>query len=356
MARKRMIDPGFWSDEKIIELSFMERLLFIGYWNFADDNGVHVYSLKSLKAEIFPADDLPLSTINNLLNGLIEKHLLLSYHNEEYLFCPMWAKHQTINKPQTSSNPLPPIGSYDQQKKLYAEGKIRGVILRFLNKAEPLPEHYGNNTVTLLPNRIEENRSEEKGREEVNARAREETPPPSQPPIILIRVFEKEFGRPLSPIEIDRIRKWEEDTAPEVVVEALKRAVLLGKFNFKYIDSILLEWEKNNIRTVREVLEHEARFREKVDRSKGCSPNSKPDIALVNRQVQDDAKKLGEAIESAAFGINFELEPLFAANSNPAPEEILKIINHPKFNYDDPRIKEGALKKLGLEKYVDKGA
>jgi len=56
MARKRMIDPGYWSDDKIIELEPIQRLLFIGMWNFADDAGVLKYSPKQIKARIFPAD------------------------------------------------------------------------------------------------------------------------------------------------------------------------------------------------------------------------------------------------------------------------------------------------------------
>lgn len=77
----------------------------------------------------------------------------------------------------------------------------------------------------------------------------------------LYRIFEKEFGRPLSPIEIDQIEKWLEDTEhEELVLEALRRAVLMGKHNFKYIDSILLEWKKNNLRTPRDIEKYDQEF------------------------------------------------------------------------------------------------
>lgn len=77
--------------------------------------------------------------------------------------------------------------------------------------------------------------------------------------------FEKEFGRPLSPLEIEQVSIWltEHQGKTEFVLEALKRAVLRGKHNFKYIDSILLEWKKNNLRTVGAIMEYEENFRQR---------------------------------------------------------------------------------------------
>jgi DNA replication protein len=76
----------------------------------------------------------------------------------------------------------------------------------------------------------------------------------------LYQAFEKEFGRPLSPIEAEQVLKWRREIAPALVLEALRRAVLLGKHNFKYIGTILLEWQKNNLRTLAEVEEYDRNF------------------------------------------------------------------------------------------------
>jgi len=70
-------------------------------------------------------------------------------------------------------------------------------------------------------------------------------------------IFEKEFGRPLSPIEIEKITQWTEQSNPDLVLEALRRAVLMGKRNFRYIDTILLEWKKNNLNSIIAVEEYE---------------------------------------------------------------------------------------------------
>jgi DNA replication protein len=62
-------------------------------------------------------------------------------------------------------------------------------------------------------------------------------------------LFEKEFGRPLSPMELETLKIWidEDRQSPELVLTALKEAVLSGKLNFRYIDRILFEWKKNGI-------------------------------------------------------------------------------------------------------------
>lgn len=65
-------------------------------------------------------------------------------------------------------------------------------------------------------------------------------------------LFEQEFGRPLSPFEIETISVWLDDDkiAPALIKAGLRESVLMGKLNFKYIDRILLEWKKKGIHSV----------------------------------------------------------------------------------------------------------
>jgi DNA replication protein len=80
---------------------------------------------------------------------------------------------------------------------------------------------------------------------------------------LIIKAFEQEFGRPVSPMEVEQIRQWIEELNPTLVLEALRRAVLRGKHNFKYIDSIILEWKKNNLRTLEEINAYDAQFKKR---------------------------------------------------------------------------------------------
>jgi len=101
----------------------------------------------------------------------------------------------------------------------------------------------------------------------------------------LIRNFEQEFGRPLSPMEAEQIKHWLEEVDFYIVLNALRRAVLLGKHNFKYIDTILLQWSKNNLRTVEAIEEYEQRFQNKRIR------NSLPATRNGNKKSDPDEQK-----------------------------------------------------------------
>lgn len=67
--------------------------------------------------------------------------------------------------------------------------------------------------------------------------------------------IEEEFGRPLSPMEIETINQWidEDHYNPKMIELALREAVLNQVYNLKYIDRILLNWEKANIKSPNDV-------------------------------------------------------------------------------------------------------
>lgn len=79
----------------------------------------------------------------------------------------------------------------------------------------------------------------------------------------LFTIFEREMGRPLSPMECESLTQWvDKDGYSEPLIRAaLKEAVFAGKLSFRYIDRILLEWEKNNIKTPEAAKEYSMRFR-----------------------------------------------------------------------------------------------
>lgn len=79
----------------------------------------------------------------------------------------------------------------------------------------------------------------------------------------LFVVFETEFARPLSPMECETISGWiDQDRYPEELIRlALKEAVFAGKVHFRYIDRILLEWNRNRVRTAEDAKAYIQRFR-----------------------------------------------------------------------------------------------
>lgn len=107
MARIRTIKPEFWTSEQVAECSPNARLLFIGMWNFCDDQGIHPASLKTLKMQIFPGDSFTLSDIENMVIELMHHKLLFFYQHEgkNFWFVTGW-NHQKIDKPN-KKYPLP---------------------------------------------------------------------------------------------------------------------------------------------------------------------------------------------------------------------------------------------------------
>ncbi|WP_193433325.1 DnaD domain-containing protein [Virgibacillus necropolis] len=81
----------------------------------------------------------------------------------------------------------------------------------------------------------------------------------------LFILFEQEFGRPISPFEIETINVWldEDKLEPSLIKAALRESVLMGKLNFKYIDRILREWKKKGILTVEQARESSKKFHKK---------------------------------------------------------------------------------------------
>jgi len=104
MARIRTIKPEFWTDDALTECSLSARLLFIGTWNFADDNGNLDRSSKQLKARIFPHDTID---VEALVIELMSQRLLIEYSIEGKIFLHIksFNKHQKINRPSTSQIP-----------------------------------------------------------------------------------------------------------------------------------------------------------------------------------------------------------------------------------------------------------
>lgn len=77
----------------------------------------------------------------------------------------------------------------------------------------------------------------------------------------LFDLFEKEFGRTLSPMEFEIIKGWiENHFSEELIVCALKEAVYNGVFRLSYIDRILFEWRKKGIQTKEDVEKNNREF------------------------------------------------------------------------------------------------
>ena len=82
----------------------------------------------------------------------------------------------------------------------------------------------------------------------------------------IFSVFENELGRLLSPMELEQIKEWVTTyKSDDLIISALKEAVLNGVSNFRYIDAILNEWNKKGYRSKDDIMKDRNNYRKKKD-------------------------------------------------------------------------------------------
>lgn len=92
MAKIRGIKPETWTDDKFVRLSPLARLLFIGMWNLACDNGHVEDNAVQLKIRLLPMDSCDVGALVDEMvdTGQVERH-------DGYLKVVKLAEHQAID-------------------------------------------------------------------------------------------------------------------------------------------------------------------------------------------------------------------------------------------------------------------
>lgn len=125
MAKIRGIKPDFWTDEDIADLSIPARLLFIGMWTHACDNGHLDDKPRQLKMKVFPADDIDISP---LLVELVQARRIV--REDGTITIPKFAFHQRPHKRWWTTCDLPlctvPDGAGQPWKRSKNDGSPRG--------------------------------------------------------------------------------------------------------------------------------------------------------------------------------------------------------------------------------------
>lgn len=225
MARKRMIDPSFWSDEKVGTVEPRARLLFMGLISQADDAGRlngHPALIKSL---IFPYDyDISLSDVEQWICLLANKNLIQRYEvdSQKYILIPNFNKHQTINRPQPSKLPEP---------KETTEMIDHGVVSESSVNAH------------AQKNLIEFNLREYKTEEEKAEQPKTYPFIPTNP----FKLFESEGFGTISKTIADKLGDMIDFYSERWVIEAMKIASIASKRNLSYVEGILRGFKSEGI-------------------------------------------------------------------------------------------------------------
>ncbi|AIQ19325.1 MULTISPECIES: DnaD domain-containing protein [Paenibacillus] len=216
-----------------LNLSGSEAMLLIHLLSFRQVEGIDFPSLEELQAVTGRSIAVIAGELQKLMKeGFIsideDNDELRDIHYERYNFSGMYTK----------------LGAYlAEAAKEASEDKNAGTApsreaARFTTGFPVLDGGYGRTAVAVPGKAAEESRS-------------------------LFSIFEKEFGRPLSPMECETISGWvDQDRYPEeLILLALKESVFAGKVHFRYIDRILLEWARNRVKNAEDVKNYTQKFR-----------------------------------------------------------------------------------------------
>ena len=105
MARRRMIDPEFWLDEKLAKVSPHARLLYIGLWNICDDHHATLPNRPEwIKIQVLPYESVSIPQLLKELSD-IKVIVLFTFEGEEYWYLKNFFKYQKVEKPSRSKYP-----------------------------------------------------------------------------------------------------------------------------------------------------------------------------------------------------------------------------------------------------------
>lgn len=180
----------------------------------------------------------PLNTVRMAL-GIFERFGMIEVV-EGVITLPNWEKHQNI----------------DGMEKIKEQTRKRVARHREKQKELALGNVTGNVTVTD-GNALEEDKTKIKKRLDKDKNT---TTTSSEN---ILELFQSEFRRLLSGFEIEEINHLLNENDVDLVKEALKTAINLGKPNIKYIGGILRNWQLNQVTTVEQVQQSQKQHQEK---------------------------------------------------------------------------------------------
>lgn len=171
MARIRSVHPGLFTDEVFMGLSPHARIVIIGLWTEADDNGVFEWKPLTLKARLLPVDAVDMQ---ELLSELEASNAIkrFEYSGRVYGAIRNFRKYQKPQKP-TAQHPLP-------------ECMVSYVGLSG-SATIPLREDYNSATISSLPmeDGEGEGRGEEPEKEKIKIYKKQKENPSSPPQVYL---------------------------------------------------------------------------------------------------------------------------------------------------------------------------
>ncbi|HGA0643171.1 TPA: DnaD domain-containing protein [Streptococcus agalactiae] len=221
MAQKRMFSNIITDTDRFLDMPASSQNLYFHLNMHADDDGF-VDSPKRIMRNVGAGNDD--------MNVLLSKKFVLNF-DSGLILIKDWKIHNVIRKDMYK----PTVYTEEKSQIIVDDTKS----YQFRN--EYVPQN------RLDKNRLDKNRLD---------KDREET---------IFHFVENEFGRLLSPMEIETIGIMIKENNPDLVKEAIKRTKLQGKTNLNYASGILRNWRDDNITTIEQIETKEKSIKSKQE-------------------------------------------------------------------------------------------
>ena len=210
MAQRRMFNKSITNSSKFLKMPMTSRLLYYDLGMNADDDGF---------VEHFMVLRMTGATQQDL--GVLEANGLIKIFDENVLWIKDWKENNYIQKDRYQPSKYLQVYELDTIciQDVYT-GKDR------LELGKDSKDKINSNTTTIY------------------------------------EYVEQNFGRPLSPTEVQKIESWLLSYEPDIIKYAIEIATLNNKRTFNYVNGILKNWKTAGYKALQEIKDNEINKKE----------------------------------------------------------------------------------------------
>ncbi|WP_088103018.1 DnaD domain-containing protein [Halalkalibacter urbisdiaboli] len=231
MAKFRMIQTGFWKDPKVMEEMTPEDKFFFMYL-LTNPQVTQIGIYRITKKQVAFETGFSIETVQLLFDRFLHQYELIRYNDEtRELAIKNWGKHNLARggKPmldciQKELEDVKDRSLIDYVGQAVTNPSIRELYTTFTAE---------NDDTATLRGQKEEEKQEKEQKQELYA--------------TVFRFYEDNIGV-LNPFIAESIALWLEELSPEVVMLAIKKALMKQK-RWDYAEGILKKWVNQNLTT-----------------------------------------------------------------------------------------------------------
>lgn len=246
VAKFRQVHIEFWQDGFVLDLTPEEKYFYVYLMTNSKTSQCGIYELP--KRIIETETGYSRETVDKLLQRFIDYDKIAYSENTKEIMMKNWIKYNFINSPKV-------IKCIEKELETVKE---KGFVYYYMMMAKRLGYRIDTVSIDLGEELITNNNNQEEEQEEEQQLIKKKTMSADD-------FYQQNFG-PLNSFIGESIEAWAKDLNEELVIEAMKRALVQQK-KWKYAEGILKNWVNQNIHSLADVQALDKEF----ERRKGSS-------------------------------------------------------------------------------------